>query len=338
MRLRKKKAYTLTQLRWVFFPRENSSPRKVTCLLRAALGTRQSPSLPLLQTLASFSLKTSCSPSTTLERSATATRERQSPSPCLSPSLSDSLSLSLSFAAQAVGRFVFQGAIILPSWCLGISLYLCRVSGLRLSDGSLVHFDMLLEDEQFVDALNKRLNSNNLATPRPVFVPADPAAASALGNAASPASTAAAASGFSLRTESTNASGASASEAGAAAEPPQAAAPSSGPCRLVLSPACLVNRSLFLSDVAFVKLVDALEKEAHSRGGSEASVSSDDAIKLALHDLGLGLHALVVRQVHAVRTPVGLSRASVAPRWAEAALPREAAGRLSSHTNGAALV
>ncbi|CDI82541.1 hypothetical protein, conserved, partial [Eimeria acervulina] len=45
--------------------------------------------------------------------------------------------------------------------------------------------------------------------------------------------------------------------------------------------------------------MDALEKTAHARGGSEQSVSPDDAARIAAHELQLGLHAVISKQVHA---------------------------------------
>ena len=174
-----------------------------------------------------------------------------------------------------------------------------RVTGLRLSDGAFVHYDMLQEDEQFVDDLNQKINQTNIATRNPIYMPADPGACDA-------AAAAAAASGATATAPTAGVG----TDAAAGGDDPhhqqqqqqQDEAPTSGPFRLVLNPCCLANKSLFLSDLAFIKLMDALEKEAHARGGSEMSVTPDDAARIAAHDLNLGLHAIICKHVHAVRS------------------------------------
>ncbi|KAL8426352.1 hypothetical protein Efla_002970 [Eimeria flavescens] len=193
---------------------------------------------------------------------------------------------------------VFQRAdFVQPDFYLRTEVYKEMVVGLRLSDGSLVHYDMLLEDEQFVDALNAELNQANLLSPHPVYMPADPGAAAAF--AASGGSPAAAAAAASSPGAAAAGDAAVAPEAEQQQQQQQQQHPTAGPFRLVLDPVCLHNKSLFLSDLSFVKLMDALEKEAHARGGSELSVSAADAARIAAHDLNLGLHAVVCKHVHA---------------------------------------
>ncbi|KAL8269675.1 hypothetical protein Esti_006430 [Eimeria stiedai] len=201
---------------------------------------------------------------------------------------------------------VFQRAdFVQPDFYLRTEVHKDMVVGLRLSDGSVVHYDMLLEDEEFVDSLNAELNQSNFLSPQPIYMPADPAAAAAAAAAAVGGGSEGAAS---PSTPSPAAAAATAAAArgvspGAGTDPDQQQQqqqhPTAGPFRLVLDPVCLHNKSLFLSDLSFVKLMDALEKEAHARGGSELSVSATDAARIAAHDLNLGLHAIICKHVHA---------------------------------------
>lgn len=178
------------------------------------------------------------------------------------------------------------------------------MNGLRLSDGSVVHYDMLEEDEEFIDKLNAKVNRNNLLLPKPIYMQADPGAVPPKQADTSPAQPAAAGAAAAAGggPDSSNLENTEQQQQDSQQQQPGgAAAPTSGPFRLVLDPICLSNRSLFLSDLSFVKLMDALEKEAHARGGSELSVTADDAARIATHQLQLGLHAVISRQVHAVK-------------------------------------
>ncbi|CDJ41925.1 hypothetical protein, conserved [Eimeria tenella] len=189
-----------------------------------------------------------------------------------------------------------------PEYYIRSEIHRDVVNGLRLSDGSVVHYDMLEEDEEFIDKLNAKVNRNNLLLPKPIYMQADPGAVPPKQADTSPAQPAAAGAAAAAGggPDSSNLENTEQQQQDSQQQQPGgAAAPTSGPFRLVLDPICLSNRSLFLSDLSFVKLMDALEKEAHARGGSELSVTADDAARIATHQLQLGLHAVISRQVHA---------------------------------------
>ncbi|PHJ24882.1 enhancer of polycomb-like protein [Cystoisospora suis] len=61
----------------------------------------------------------------------------------------------------------------------------------------------------------------------------------------------------------------------------------------------LMRKDLVLSETAFVKLIDAFEKETHAKGGNENSLTHKEAIKIARENLKLDLHSVLVKQVQA---------------------------------------
>lgn len=63
----------------------------------------------------------------------------------------------------------------------------------------------------------------------------------------------------------------------------------------------LMRKDLVLSETAFVKLIDAFEKETHAKGGNENSLTHKEAIRIARENLKLELHSVLVKQVQAVR-------------------------------------
>ncbi|OEH74748.1 enhancer of polycomb-like [Cyclospora cayetanensis] len=186
-----------------------------------------------------------------------------------------------------------------PEYYIRTEAHRDLVSGLRLSDGSTVHYDMLEEDEEFVDALNRKTNRNNIITKKPLYMPAEPGAPDACAVASNAADAAAGLAAETAATTASNGEGAASDSQQQEEALQKQNHPTSGPFRLVLNPICLANKSLFLSDIAFIKLMDALEKEAHARGGSELSVSPDEAARIAAQDLNLGLHAVICKHVHA---------------------------------------
>ncbi|KEP67443.1 UNVERIFIED_CONTAM: hypothetical protein HHA_225000 [Hammondia hammondi] len=181
-------------------------------------------------------------------------------------------------------------------------------TGLRLPDGSLVHYDMLKEDEVFVEELNRRVA---------LFAP--PALRSsvdlfALGDSETPAEADTAKSaearlivGDEAVKNERGASQGSSGEAGASSE--------GRPGRLFEAGGGGTKRrregedgekrgetkelkgELFLSEIAFVKMVDAFEKEVHAKGGNEHSLTQKDAVRIAREDLKLKIHPVLVKQV-----------------------------------------
>ncbi|EPR62072.1 hypothetical protein TGGT1_225000 [Toxoplasma gondii GT1] len=181
-------------------------------------------------------------------------------------------------------------------------------TGLRLPDGSLVHYDMLKEDELFVEELNRRVA---------LFAP--PALRSSLdlftlGDSETPAEADMAKSaevrltvGDEAVKNERSASQGSSGEAGASSEGRPGRLFEAGGGRTKrrregedgekLAETNELKGELFLSEIAFVKMVDAFEKEVHAKGGNEHSLTQKDAVRIAREDLKLKIHPVLVKQV-----------------------------------------
>ncbi|PFH35279.1 hypothetical protein BESB_061660 [Besnoitia besnoiti] len=250
-------------------------------------------------------------------------------------------------------------------------------TGLRLPDGSLVHYDMLKEDEIFVRELNRRiahyappslLSSVDLFTLDDSCDRAAAAKGEETGDAPEEASReeaklgaketqasggvkgeegdlaangATGGSGEKLNGAAFSAGGAGATraqpreeenlqnsaQAGEDAAPPapgrlfEGAAPGSRKRkgedeaeeagegrekkRLALCSAARergastlpVKGELFLSEMAFVKMIDAFEKEVHAKSGNEHALTHKDAVRIARDELKLQIHPVLVKQV-----------------------------------------
>ncbi|CBZ54339.1 conserved hypothetical protein [Neospora caninum Liverpool] len=188
-------------------------------------------------------------------------------------------------------------------------------TGLRLPDGSLVHYDMLKEDEVFVEELNRRVALFAPPAVRPsrdLFslgesAPADSEAEGDLGPkpAAEKEKNEAAREKDGEVAKSEEPSGTVSSLAEAAAGE---AAREKQPGRLFEDARSGTKRrredgredlkgELFLSEMAFVKMIDAFEKDVHAKGGNEHALTQRDAVRIAREDLRLKIHPVLVKQV-----------------------------------------